>query len=78
MENEKIKNADFLEILFDGRFKEYGAYDLRKTYVKRIQKGFFGMVLVLFLLIGGSAISNSIKSKAPEIVVNDVDLEKFK
>ena len=34
MENEKIKNSDFLEILFDGRFKEYGAYDLRKNICK--------------------------------------------
>ena len=50
---------------------------LEKTYVNRIKKGFFGMVLVLFVLIGGSAISNSIKSKAPEIVVQDIDLEKF-
>lgn len=52
MENEKMKNAEFLDILFEGRFKDYGAYDLRKTYYQRIKKGFFGMILFLFILIG--------------------------
>ena len=36
MEVNKILSADFLDILFDGRNKEYGAYELRKTYNKRI------------------------------------------
>jgi len=36
MDANKIKNADFLDILFEGRNKEYGAYDLRKSYPKRL------------------------------------------
>ena len=36
METKNILNADVLDILFDGRNKEYGAYDLRRTYNKRI------------------------------------------
>ena len=37
MEINKILTADILDIIFDGRNKEYGAYELRKTYNKRIR-----------------------------------------
>jgi len=36
LEATKILNADILDVLFDGRNKLYGAYDLRKTYNRRI------------------------------------------
>ena len=36
METNKILNADILDIIFEGRNKEYGAYELRKTYNKRL------------------------------------------
>ncbi|MBS1566038.1 MAG: energy transducer TonB, partial [Bacteroidetes bacterium] len=32
----KIMSADVLDIIFDGRNKDYGAYELRKTYNKRL------------------------------------------
>ena len=32
MDSNKILSADMLDIIFDGRNKEYGAYELRKTY----------------------------------------------
>ncbi|MCA6499902.1 MAG: energy transducer TonB, partial [Chitinophagaceae bacterium] len=36
MDINKLQTADVLDIIFDGRNKEYGAYDLRKTYNKRL------------------------------------------
>jgi protein TonB len=36
MEANKILQADLLDIVFDGKNKDYGAYDLRKRYNKRI------------------------------------------
>ena len=38
MEATKILTANFLDILFEGRNKEYGAYELRNTYEKRMWK----------------------------------------
>jgi protein TonB len=38
MEIHQIPQADLLDILFEGRNKEYGAYDLRKTYNRRLLK----------------------------------------
>jgi len=37
MEANSILYTDMLDILFEGRNKEYGAYELRKTYNKRIR-----------------------------------------
>ena len=37
MEANKILSADLLDIVFEGRNKEYGAYALRKTYAKGSQ-----------------------------------------
>jgi protein TonB len=36
MEANKILQADLLDIVFEGKNKDYGAYDLRKKYNKRI------------------------------------------
>ncbi len=36
MEANKILSADVLDLIFEDRNKDYGAYDLRKTYNKRI------------------------------------------
>jgi periplasmic protein TonB len=36
MEANKILQADILDLVFEGRNKEYGAYELRKRYNKRI------------------------------------------
>ncbi|MFV0605269.1 MAG: energy transducer TonB [Niabella sp.] len=38
MEKTKILTASFMDILFDGRNKAYGAYELRTTYDKRMLK----------------------------------------
>ena len=32
MDSNKILSADILDIIFEGRNKEYGAYDLRKCF----------------------------------------------
>jgi protein TonB len=42
MDVNKIQSADILDIIFDGRNKEYGAYELRKTYNSRMTKALVG------------------------------------
>lgn len=51
MEANKILSADILDILFDGKNKEYGAYELRKGYNTRaaIALGLTGLVIIIFL-----------------------------
>ena len=58
MDAQKILGADLLDILFEDRNKEYGAYDLRKTYPKRLIKALAGTAAVLLLLLIGYYLSN--------------------
>jgi protein TonB len=58
METNKILSADILDIIFDGRNKEYGAYDLRKTYNNRLRTALFVMVGLVLALVAGNLISN--------------------
>lgn len=36
MDNSRILTADYLDILFEGRNKKYGGYELRRKYPKRV------------------------------------------
>jgi periplasmic protein TonB len=51
MEARNIMSADILDILFDNRNKEYGAYDLRKHYKDRLTKSLLSMLLIVGLLV---------------------------
>ena len=79
MEINKILNADILDIIFEGRNKEYGAYELRKTYNKRLVKAIIGTAIVILLLFIGYFVSNlNGAGKKKDLVVQDVQLEDIK
>jgi protein TonB len=79
MDVNKILNADILDIIFEGRNKEYGAYDLRKTYNRRLIRAILGTVMVIVLLFAGYLVSRfSGDGKAVKPVVEDVQLEDVK
>lgn len=75
MDINKILSSDILDILFDGRNKDYGAYDLRKTYRKRIRYSMIGMLLACGLMVVGALIANSDKKQKSQVIVEDVNLE---
>lgn len=76
MDVNKIRSADFLDIIFDGRNKDYGAYQLRKTYNKRINYSILGMFALCALCLVGSLVANSGKKKQADIVVAEANLMK--
>jgi protein TonB len=80
MEANKILNSDLLDIIFDGRNKEYGAYDLRKTYNKRMTLALIVTTALLLLILLGNVLANSLKKKddKTEMIVQDVQLEEVK
>jgi periplasmic protein TonB len=80
MEANKILNADILDIIFEGRNKEYGAYQLRKTYNKRIITALAATAAVLLLLFFGSVLANVLgKKKDGNLEVErEVQLEEVK
>lgn len=79
MEINKILNADILDIIFEGRNKDYGAYELRKTYGRRMLMALAATVALLILLFVAFKVANKIsESDSKEMVVQDVQLEEIK
>ena len=74
MDINKILTADVLDLIFEGRYKEYGAYELRKTYNERLKVALIVMIAITVLLAGGAIWSNTAKKSKTEIIVQDVSL----
>lgn len=79
MESSKILSADILDIVFEGRNKDYGAYELRKTYNRRLLISLVVMAGLCLLLFIGYILANVIgDSDKKAVVVQDVQLEDVK
>lgn len=85
METTKLLNSEFLDILFDDRNKDYGAYELRRKYDKRVRNAVMGMSTIVVVIIGGYLISTNLIASdrnhevyvAPDpITIRNVELEK--
>jgi len=62
IETKYILQTDLLDLLFDGRNKEYGAYELRTHYEKRMSIAVTIMLvccLLLFLLFACASVKNN-------------------
>ena len=85
MEAYKILTADLLDIVFENRNKDYGAYQLRKTYSRRLVIALCLMVFLLTMLFIGSMFAkdalpdeNARITVAGDTRLKEVDLEKPK
>src|SRR3954462_11120536 len=74
MTSKEILRADVLDILFDNRNKQYGAYILRKEYNSRLGTALsISLGLILLLLSGFTFFKSngSYKEKEKELMVLD-------
>lgn len=84
MEANKILSADVLDIIFDGKNKDYGAYELRKTYNRRITRALIITGSVALLALLSSILSSTMKEKSDkklkmnEMTIQDVKQEEKK
>lgn len=60
MNATNIIKSDFLDILFDGRNKDYGAYDLRRSEDRRVRNAIIGTTSIALVIIGGYVLSNKL------------------
>lgn len=78
MEANKILQADFLDLLFEDRNKEYGAYELRRKYNKRILLALLLTFAVAVAVVLASFLSKALaSSKNDEVEVRDVVVQKI-
>lgn len=82
MDSAKILKTDFLDILFEDRNKNYGAYELRKHYDKRVRNSILITASIALLIVGSYLIYMNIKANNTETtkkpIVEDIKLEDVK
>jgi periplasmic protein TonB len=82
MQTDQILSAPLLDIIFEGRNKDYGAYELRATYHRRIRKALLVTGTITVLVFSGVVLANSLpKDEArykigPEVTIQDLADEK--
>jgi periplasmic protein TonB len=77
MDTNKIMTADILDIIFEGRNKLYGAYELRKTYNRRVAISLVVMATLSLSLFFSSIFANDTDKDKKKIFVDDVNLKHF-
>ena len=75
MDTNKILSADLLDLIFDDRNKDYGAYELRKTYHTRITKSLIFSGVFITLIFTGVVLANKMEPKKnPNDLIKTVTL----
>jgi protein TonB len=78
MDVNKILGADLLDIVLEGRNKEYGAYELRSQYKKRLTTAMLITASLMLLLVLGSFILKTVSNQKGKVEVKEVQLEEIK
>ena len=79
MQASNILQADLLDIIFEGRNKAYGAYELRKSYNRRLYYALSSTAFICLLFVAGSLLANAHKERpavitiTPDINISTVD-----
>ncbi|TDH27353.1 energy transducer TonB [Segetibacter sp. 3557_3] len=75
MQKDAILTADLLDIIFEGRNKAYGAYELRKFYNRRLFIAVGMMMLTCFFLLLGSLLAGKNNNGPVLKYMTEVQLE---
>lgn len=75
MEPNKVLGADLLDIIFDGRNKQYGAYNLRKTYNQRLKRALIATFAGLFIILGIAVAANLLRPKEKKVELDVLDTQ---
>src|SRR5688572_26508314 len=77
METNKILSADVLDIVFEGRNKDYGAYELRRSYNKRIGRALIITGSIAALALIGSYLSSAMSSDDKDFKIDEVNIQNI-
>lgn len=77
MDAKKILTSDLLDIIFEGKNKAYGAYQLRRTYTKRVIISLACVLGLIVVVFGGSAVFGKKKKAKASVLVEDVKMAKI-
>ncbi len=78
MQSNEILKADLLDIVFDGRNKAYGAYELRKSYNSRMAVALAGMVTIALIFWAGKIMAENNITARSSIPVIELNIDPYK
>jgi periplasmic protein TonB len=80
MDISKILNSNILDIVFDGRNKTYGAYELRTQYNRRLTRALVITASVALFIMLASFLSSKLEGpkKKADVVVKEVEMADLK
>jgi len=79
MDVNKILTADLLDIVFEGRNKEYGAYYLRKTYHQRLKRALIITASIAGLMLLISFLNRTLGDRGDsKVKINEMTLQDLK
>src|SRR5258706_7575946 len=78
MEANKILSADVLDLIFEDRNKDYGAYELRKTYNRRIIRALVITASLAILALLGSVLASTLKNNNKKVKMQEITLQDIK
>ncbi|MEO8403071.1 MAG: energy transducer TonB [Chitinophagaceae bacterium] len=77
MEANRILSSSLLDLVFDNRNKEYGAYELRVTYPERIKRALIFVFIFLLLIIAGTLLASKLKpSSSVALITKEFELQQ--
>ena len=70
MKSEDILRSDMLDLVFDGRNKAYGAYDLRRRYPKHVGRALLITVLMVLAILLFGVIRKNLLNQEEKVETN--------
>ncbi len=77
MDPNKILKTDFLDLLFQNRNKSYGAYELRRSYNRRIMTAFGATLAAGMLLFSTSLFADAPRTATSKFYIDSLELTKL-
>lgn len=79
MDANKILSTDLIDLVFEGRNKSYGAYELRTQYNKRLRNSLVITASIALMLLLGSFLSSlTTGNRKGKVEIKEVQLEEIK
>lgn len=79
MDATKLLQADILDIVFDGRNKAYGAYELRRAYNKRLGIAMAAMAAICMTAFVGSVLSRNTDNDLTSVMeIQEIVIQDYK
>ena len=78
MEANKILQSHVLDIIFEGKNKSYGAYELRKSYNRRLGKALIITGALLLLVFIGTLFASYVNTDDKTLDVADTEMAEIK